>query len=218
MPTTIRGVEIAYGKQTVLGALDWKIASGEHWAVTGPSGSGKSSLLHCLAGIIKPSKGEIVVDEVVVSALAERKARRWRLENCGIVFQFGDLVPELTLWENVALPAQLLGLPRHVYAPRVDQLLHDVGIADHAGSLPTRVSGGQMQRASIARAIVHSPGMVLADEPTGALDHEISQEVISVLIGAARAVGSTLIVVTHDLAVAARFHQRLALDDVRVGV
>jgi len=182
-------------------------------ALMGASGSGKSSLLHCLAGVILPNEGSVVVDGIDVTSLSDRERSRLRLERMGVVFQFGDLVPELTLIENVMLPLQLLGRRTREARRRAAELLGLLGIADLGDSRTGAVSGGQAQRAAVARAMVHEPKIVLADEPTGALDSINGEAVLDALVEMTKSSGTTLLVVTHDNVVASHLDTLVTMHD-----
>jgi len=182
-------------------------------ALMGASGSGKSSLLHCLAGVILPDEGSVVVDGIDVTNLSDRERSRLRLERMGVVFQFGDLVPELTLIENVMLPLQLLGRRTREARRRAAELLGLLGIADLGDSRTGAVSGGQAQRAAVARAMVHEPKIVLADEPTGALDSINGEAVLDALVEMTKSSGTTLLVVTHDNVVASHLDTLVTMHD-----
>jgi putative ABC transport system ATP-binding protein len=172
-------------------------------ALTGASGSGKSTLLLCLAGILVPQGGRVTLDGQEISALDDDDRCRVRRERLGLVFQSSELVAELTLAENVALPLELLGEGRRAAWNAAVDLLDELGIAELAQRRPAQVSGGQAQRAAMGRALVHRPAVVLADEPTGALDTRNADVVLGLMLQAARRRGSAVIVVTHDPAVAA---------------
>ena len=182
-------------------------------ALMGASGSGKSSLLHCLAGVIVPDAGSVVVDGIDLTGLSDRERSRLRLERMGVVFQFGDLVPELTLIENVMLPLQLLGRRTSEARRRAAEVLGLLGIADLGDSRTGAVSGGQAQRAAVARAMVHEPKIVLADEPTGALDSINGEAVLDALVEMTKSSGTTLLVVTHDNVVASHLDTLVTMHD-----
>ena len=180
-----------------LDAVSVAIAAGRTTAVMGPSGSGKSTLLNLLAGIDRPSSGRIVVDNVDLTRLSETARARYRRTNVGVVFQFFNLLNNLTALDNVLMPAQLAGGDRRRARVRAYDLLDRLGIAPLADRDPARLSGGERQRVAIARALVNSPALLLADEPTGALDSHAGAEVMAILADLARA-GQTVVVVTHD--------------------
>ncbi len=204
---------LSYGQTPALRGVSLACLPGESVAVMGPSGSGKSSLLHCLAGVLRPDSGEVRVAGQRLDTMSERERSRHRLAHIGMVFQFGNLIPELTLLENVALPLQLLGERAGDARSRALALLDKLGVADVSGRRAGAVSGGQAQRATVARAMVHTPTVVLADEPTGALDTVSADKVVDSLLGLAREMGSTVLVVTHENRIAAHCDRLLAMRD-----
>src|SRR5665811_2355677 len=167
-------------------------------ALMGASGSGKSSLLHCLAGIIRPEAGEVFLEGDRLDQLPEGSRSARRLRRMGVVFQFGDLVPELTLVENVMLPLQLIGQRKRQARQAAIEMLDLLGIADVADQRTGAVSGGQVQRAAVARALVHRPAIVFADEPTGSLDSVAAETVLDAMVALTHETGSALLVITHD--------------------
>lgn len=211
-----RDVSLAYGATTALAGVDLAIRPAERVALMGPSGSGKSSLLHCLAGIIQPDSGSVTVRGRRIDTLSENRRSRTRLETMGVVFQFGDLVAELTLLENVALPLQLLGIRAAEARARAQELLEALDVGDVSARRAGAVSGGQAQRAAVARAIVHDPSVIFADEPTGSLDTVAAEAVLDALVSLAAERGTTLLVVTHDHRVAAHFARCVSMVDGRV--
>ena len=211
-----RHVSLSYGSTQALFDVSLRVEPGASVALMGSSGSGKSSLLHCLAGVIVPDTGEVLVDGVETSQLSDRERSRLRLEQMGVVFQYGDLVPELTLIENVMLPLQLLGTRNTAARARALELLGTLGIADLADSRTGAVSGGQAQRAAVARAMVHAPKIVLADEPTGALDSINAEAVLDALVEMTRNTGTSLLVVTHDNIVASHLDTLVTMYDGKI--
>ncbi|MET7487239.1 ABC transporter ATP-binding protein [Streptomyces sp. NPDC005538] len=177
------------------------VRAGEAVAVLGPSGSGKSTLLNLIAGLDRPDTGTVTVDGVRVDGLGEAASARYRRAKIGMVFQFFNLLDDLTVADNVVLPAQLAGMARGEAARRAAELLDVLGIGRHAGAYPGRLSGGERQRVAVARALMNRPALVLADEPTGALD-TASGEDVGQLLADLNADGQTVVVVTHDLALA----------------
>jgi putative ABC transport system ATP-binding protein len=185
-----------------LAHLDLEVARGEALAVLGPSGSGKSTLLNLLAGLDRPSEGSVVVDGIRTDELGEAALARHRRERIGIVFQFFNLLDDLTVEDNVVLPARLTGMPRAKALARAADLMERLGIGRHRRALPSRLSGGERQRVAVARALVNRPALLLADEPTGALDTASAADVRELLVGLNRE-GQTVVLVTHDTALAA---------------
>jgi putative ABC transport system ATP-binding protein len=210
------GLHKAYGPTRALDGASFHIRAGEIVAVMGPSGSGKSTLLQCVAGILAPDSGRIVYEgrDVVAMSDAERSALRRR--DFGFVFQFGQLVPELTCLENVALPLRLEGLARRPAEARAAQWLERLEVSDVAGKRPGEASGGQGQRVAIARGLVHHPRVVFADEPTGALDSLNGERVLQLLTRAAAEEGTAVVLVTHEARVAAYSHREIVVRDGRV--
>jgi putative ABC transport system ATP-binding protein len=185
-------------QHAVIRGLDAKIARGEVLVLLGRSGSGKSTLLNLISGIDTPSQGEVLIDGVALTRLTERARTLFRRRHIGFVFQFFNLIPTLTVEENLLLPLELNG--RTGTAARQDalQILQQVGLADRAASFPDRLSGGEQQRVAIARAVIHRPSLLLADEPTGNLDADTGQQVLDLLGRLVRESGMTLLMVTHS--------------------
>lgn len=208
-----RQVSLSYGATQALRDVSLLIEAGASVALMGASGSGKSSLLHCLAGVLVPDQGAVIVDGIDLTGLTDKERSRLRLERMGVVFQFGDLVPELTLIENVMLPLQLLGRRPKGARARALELLDLLDVADLADLRTGAVSGGQAQRAAVARAMVHEPGIVLADEPTGALDSVNAEAVLDALVAMTKSTGTTLLVVTHDNVVASHLDLLVTMHD-----
>ncbi|ATG91477.1 ABC transporter ATP-binding protein [Methylomonas koyamae] len=201
----------AGGRQTVLHGIDLRIAAGEFVAIVGPSGNGKSTLLNLIAGIDHPSRGEIVVAGHALQNLGNERLARWRGEHVGIVFQFFQLLPALSLLQNVILPMDFLGrLPKRQRRERALQLLDSVGLLGAADRLPSQVSGGQQQRAAIARALANDPPLIVADEPTGNLDSASADSVFD-LFSHLRDRGKTLLMVTHNEALADAASRKLEI-------
>jgi len=198
---------------TILHALDLSIPSGEFIAVVGPSGSGKSTLLGLLAGLDAPSTGEILIDGIDITTLGEDQLARLRGEKIGFVFQFFHLVPSLTAFENILVPMEIAR--RRDAVPRARQLLDEVGLSDRGHHYPSQLSGGEQQRVAIARALANDPPIVLADEPTGNLDSSTGRHIIELLLAVRRTRRSTLVLVTHDVELAALADARLVLRDGR---
>jgi len=199
-----------------LEALDLSIEQGNFLALMGPSGSGKTTLLNLLAGIDRPTGGTLSIDGVRIDALGRGALSRWRRRAIGYIFQLYNLVPVLTAYENVELPLLLHPLPRRERHRRTAAALEMVGLADRHDHLPRQLSGGQEQRVAIARAVVTDPAIILADEPTGDLDRESAATVMALLDRLHRELGKTLVIVTHDPAVAARAERTLHLEKGRL--
>ncbi len=198
----IRQVTKTYGQEgrriTVLDAVDLTIKAGEFFVLLGSSGSGKSTLLNLISGIDHPDQGAIRVNGAEITALDERARTLFRRDHIGIVFQFFNLIPTLTVLENVTLPHELRGLSPKASKARALTVLDRVGLLDRAADFPDRLSGGQQQRVAIARALVHEPLLILADEPTGNLDADTGQSVLALLLEMTREAGKTLVMATHD--------------------
>ncbi|WP_246004762.1 ABC transporter ATP-binding protein [Nocardioides marmorisolisilvae] len=201
-----------YGDREVLKAVDLEVLAGEMLAITGPSGSGKSTLLHCLATIVQPDAGEITFGGLQLSRLAEARRSEMRRTCFGIMFQFGQLVPELSAAENVALPLLLRGMRRGEAIARATAVLDRFGVAEFAPARPSALSGGQAQRVAMARAVATDPTILFADEPTGALDSNSGARVLDELVALARA-GTAVVMVTHDPAAASRADRVVELRD-----
>jgi putative ABC transport system ATP-binding protein len=191
------------------------VTVGELVAVVGPSGSGKSTLLHLLGGLDTATSGRVCVAGRDLTGLSAGELTRFRRDEVGFVFQFFNLLPAMTAWENVALPALLAGQRLARLRPRAEELLALVGLADRRSHRPAELSGGQLQRVAIARALFLDPPLLLADEPTGNLDSHAAAEVVS-LLAALRSEGRTIVTVTHDPSVAAAADRRISLRDGRV--
>lgn len=210
------GLTLRFGQTAALDGADIEIQPGEIVAVMGPSGSGKSTLLHVLAGILRPQAGEIHLGDRRIDTLPDAARSRLRLTEFGFVLQFGDLVPELSLRENVELPLRLLGTRKAAARDRARALLRELEVDDVADRRPGQVSGGQAQRAAVARALSQRPAVVLADEPTGALDSATGELVLDALTGLARRQGSSVLLVTHEARVAAYADRTVFLRDGRI--
>ena len=207
-----RGLSKSY-RSPVLDNLDLDIEQGQFVAIMGPSGSGKSTLLHCLSGMDRPSGGSVLLGDTEITSLSEKELAALRLTRFGFVFQQAHLMPTLCLLDNIVLPGYLAGLrPRPEITARGRSLMERMGIADLADNGVTEVSGGQLQRAGICRALINDPGIVFADEPTGALNSATALQILD-LLGQVHASGTTLVMVTHDARVAARADRVLVLVD-----
>jgi len=196
----------------VLVGIDLDIQAGDFVALMGPSGSGKSTLLNLLAGIDKPSSGEIRVAGVDIARLSEAELAAWRSANVGFIFQFYNLMPVLDAFDNVELPLLLTSLSRKERRERVDTALALVGLTDRKEHYPNELSGGQQQRVAIARALIGDPTLIVADEPTGDLDRTTAEEILGLLERLNREVGKTIVMVTHDPKAAEKAHRVIHLE------
>lgn len=203
----------AFGPTVALRGAELSVAAGEVLAVMGPSGSGKSTLLHCLAGILSPDTGQVSYDGRELTAMSDRQRSALRQSEFGFVFQFGQLVPELTCLENVALPLRLTGRRRRPAERLAGQWLTQLEVDDVATKRPGDVSGGQGQRVAVARALVHHPSVVFADEPTGSLDSFNGEKVMQLLIDTARSNNTAVVLVTHEPRVAAYSDREIVVRD-----
>lgn len=207
------GIDKAYGPTPALAGAEFALRAGEVVAVMGPSGSGKSTLLHCLAGIVRPDAGTIRYDGRELTAMTDGQRSALRRSDFGFVFQFGRLVPELTCVENVALPLRLNGERRKEAERRAHTWLARLEVEDMATKRPGEISGGQGQRVAVARALVTSPRVIFADEPTGALDSLNGERVMSLLTDASRDTGAAVVLVTHEARVAAYSDREIVVRD-----
>ncbi len=198
-----RDVRKSFGQTPALRGASVAVSRGEILAIMGPSGSGKSTLLHCLAGIFAPDSGEVWFDGSRMDALDEAARTKLRRTAFGFVFQFGQLVPELTAADNVAMPLLLNRVRRRTAYQTADTWLDKLGIGDKGGRRTGELSGGEAQRVAIARALAIAPKLIFADEPTGSLDSLTGEKVMDLPVGLAREQGATVIIVTHDARVAA---------------
>jgi putative ABC transport system ATP-binding protein len=210
-------VSVGFGDNVVLTNVCMSVGTGQVVAVVGPSGSGKSSLLLTLCGLLQPRSGVVSLDGAPLSSAPARVRDRVRRTRFGFVFQFGDLVPELTLLENVCLPLRLLGVKRRDAIPEAEAQMHALGIGHLADKSVTAVSGGELQRAAICRALVHRPSVLLADEPTGALDEQNSALVFEQFLHHARSAEAAVVMVTHESALARQADRVLSIESGRLG-
>lgn len=202
-----------FGGAPVLSGITLDINAGETVAIMGPSGSGKSTLLHCMSGVLTPTSGQVLFKDAVLSDASDAARSRTRLADFGFVFQDHQLLPELSALDNVALPAMLNGTSRNKARKRGEELLNQLGLGSLVDRRPGQVSGGQAQRIAIARALVTSPAVIFADEPTGALDQATGHEVMQMLSAVVQRTGAALILVTHDPGVADWMERRVEIRD-----
>ncbi|MFF2778661.1 ABC transporter ATP-binding protein [Streptomyces sp. NPDC058052] len=215
MDTVLRaeGVDLFYGEQHAVRGADFSLARGEVAAITGSSGSGKSSLLYCLAGVLPPTNGTVSFEGVPFSTLPDDELSALRRERIGFVFQYGELLSELTVEENAALPLRLAGIDKNRAHAIAAQVLGRLGLGDLLRRRTSKLSGGQAQRVAVARALVHRPDVVFADEPTGALDSTNAAHVLDEFLQLARSQRTAVVIVTHDAAVAAKADSQYTMSD-----
>ncbi|MDK8822907.1 ABC transporter ATP-binding protein [Corynebacterium coyleae] len=203
----------SFTQQRVLEGISLTVGGGESVAIMGPSGSGKSTLLHCMSGVLVPDDGQVRFNGQDVSAMSDAERSRLRLENFGFIFQDGQLLPELTATENVALPQIMRGVSRaEAHAEAIDMLTR-LGLGAFVDRYPGQLSGGQVQRVAIARALAGPPSVVFADEPTAALDQATGHEVMQQIVAIAEKFGVTLVLVTHDPKIADWCSRRVEIRD-----
>ncbi|MDO5094339.1 MAG: ABC transporter ATP-binding protein [Propionibacteriaceae bacterium] len=210
------GLSKSFGLTHALRGVEVDIAPGETVAVVGPSGSGKSTLLHLLAGVLQPDRGEVHFGDHNLTAMSAAERGKLRLTTFGFVFQFGQLLPDLSAVDNVAIPLLLAGKRRSVALARARELLDRLGLTEHLHKRPTQLSGGQSQRVAVARALALGPQVVFADEPTGSLDSLAAEQTMDLLTDVVRHLGATLIVVTHDPRTAAYADREITVRDGRI--
>lgn len=203
-------------RHLILNSASAVIYEGERVAVLGKSGSGKSTLLNLISGIDRPDSGTIQVLRKDFRDINEREQTLLRRRHIGFVFQFFNLIPTLTVWENVRLPVEINSIRKSDADSRVQSLLGEVGLADRAGAYPDQLSGGEQQRVAIARALSHDPAIILADEPTGNLDEDTGREILHILSNFTMASGKTLVLVTHSKEAAGLANRRLYLHDCKL--
>jgi putative ABC transport system ATP-binding protein len=207
------GLHKSFGATQALRGIDLDVNQGEVLAVMGPSGSGKSTLIHCLAGVLAPDEGQVVIGDTDVTALNADKRARLRLERVGFVFQFGQLLPDLTALDNVALPLLMNGTGRRAATVRARKWLDRLDLSDQATKVPGDMSGGQAQRVAIARALVTQPSVIFADEPTGSLDSVAGEKVLTAMLDAVRESNTTVVLITHDARTAAYADREVIVRD-----
>ena len=216
-----RGLEMSFGQTRALRGVDLDLLIGEVLAVTGPSGSGKSTLLHVMAGVLVPDAGRVDYHGGDVSqditALDEAARSRLRLKEFGFIFQFGQLLPDLSALDNVTIPLLLAGTARRRALAQARETLGELGLSEHLDKRPTQLSGGQAQRAAVARALVTNPRLLFADEPTGSLDSLAAERTMEVLLGSVHSRGAGLVIITHDARVAAYADREVTVRDGRIG-
>lgn len=194
--------------------ISFSVEKGEFVAIVGASGSGKSTLLHLLGGVDKPDSGHVYIEDNDIYSMNDEKLAIFRRRQVGLIYQFYNLIPILNVKENITLPCDLDG--NKVSEKRLNELLETLGLSERVNHLPNELSGGQQQRTSIGRALINNPAIVLADEPTGNLDSEASDEIMSLLRSANKKYKQTVIVITHDLNIAASADRIITIDDGKI--
>jgi putative ABC transport system ATP-binding protein len=212
-----RDLHLCFGATPALRGVSLTVAAGEILAVMGPSGSGKSTLLHCLAGILKPNRGEVLFGGHRIDTMGEQERSRLRRDHFGFVFQFGQLVPELTAEENVALPLLLGGTRRSQALAEARAWFQPLGLDGLERRRSGELSGGQAQRVALARGLVSRPEVLFADEPTGSLDSLTGEHVMELLVAVTRQQGTTVVLVTHEARVAACADREVVVRDGQAG-
>ena len=208
----IKSFPVGNDEVTILHGISADIHEGEFVSIVGPSGNGKSTLLNMITGIDRPSAGEVIVTGRPVHAMSENELAKWRGQQVGIIFQFFQMLPSLSLKQNVVLPMEFAGkFGRKERQERAIMLLDMVGLADQADKLPSMVSGGQQQRAAIARALATDPPLLVADEPTGNLDAKTAAQVFDIFLRLVQEQGKTLVMVTHDAELAGRIPRQIEI-------
>ena len=202
------------GEVRALDGVSFSVPKGQFLAIIGPSGSGKSTLLHILGGVDRPTSGKVYLEDQDVFAQDEDHLAVFRRRQVGLIYQFYNLIPVLNVTENITLPVLLDG--RKVDQNRLEELIRELNLTGREKHLPNQLSGGQQQRVSIGRALMNSPALLLADEPTGNLDSQNSQEIVSLLKKTNRQYGQTLIVITHDESIALQADRIISLEDGRI--
>ncbi|MDV6239350.1 macrolide ABC transporter ATP-binding protein [Trueperella sp. HMSC08B05] len=211
-----RGLTKSFGPTHAMRGIDLDVLRGEVLAIMGPSGSGKSTLLHTLAAIEAPDQGTVTLNGARIDSLPDAERTILRRTKFGFVFQFGQLVPELSALENVMVPLMLGGVRKNDAERRAREWLARVGLSDRADALPGQLSGGEAQRVAIARALIITPEVLFADEPTGALDSFASEQVMEMIVSLARAEGLTVVMVTHEPMIAAYADREVVVRDGRI--
>ena len=211
-----QGLHKSFGLTDALRGIDLTVDHGEILAIVGPSGSGKSTLLHVLAGVLAPDHGDVIYKGKVISDLSEAQRADLRLREFGFIFQFGQLLPDLSATDNVMIPLLLTGMKRKAASQRARLWLDRLGLSGHEAKLPAEMSGGQAQRVAVARALATEPQVLFADEPTGSLDSLAAENVMLALTEQARLTGTSVVLITHDARTAAYADREVIVRDGRI--
>lgn len=212
----VKDVTKSFDRLQVLKGIDLTVERGEIISIVGPSGAGKTTLLQIMGSLDRPDSGTVSYDGTDIFSMSEKQKARFRNANIGFVFQFHQLLPEFTIAENVAMPALIGGMSRAKAFARAKELLDYLGLGDRISHKPSQLSGGERQRGAVARALVNSPDVVLADEPSGSLDSVNRQELHRLFFDLRRDMGQTFVIVTHDESLAAMADRTIAMHDGRI--
>lgn len=212
----VKDVTKSFDRLQVLKGIDLTVERGEIISIVGPSGAGKTTLLQIMGSLDRPDSGTVSYDGTDIFSMSEKQKARFRNANIGFVFQFHQLLPEFTIAENVAMPALIGGISRSKALARAKELLDYLGLGDRISHKPSQLSGGERQRGAVARALVNSPDVVLADEPSGSLDSVNRQELHRLFFDLRRDMGQTFVIVTHDESLAAMADRTIAMHDGRI--
>lgn len=212
----VKDVTKSFDRLQVLKGIDLTVERGEIISIVGPSGAGKTTLLQIMGSLDRPDSGTVSYDGTDIFSMSEKQKTRFRNANIGFVFQFHQLLPEFTIAENVAMPALIGGMSRTKALARAKELLDYLGLGDRISHKPSQLSGGERQRGAVARALVNSPDVVLADEPSGSLDSVNRQELHRLFFDLRRDMGQTFVIVTHDESLAAMADRTVAMHDGRI--
>lgn len=212
----LEGISKTYGTLRVLDDVNLAIDGGEVVTIVGPSGAGKTTLLQIIGTILAPTSGKIIFDGIDLTTLSERRLAEFRNLNIGFVFQFHQLLPEFTIQENVALPAMIAGKSHRAAMESAASLLSSLGLSDRLGHRPNALSGGECQRAAVARALINNPRVILADEPSGSLDSRNRRELYDLFFNLRDTTGTTFIIVTHDEGLADESQRVIRMADGRI--
>lgn len=212
----VKDVTKSFDRLQVLKDIDLTVERGEIISIVGPSGAGKTTLLQIMGSLDRPDSGTVSYDGTDIFSMSEKQKARFRNANIGFVFQFHQLLPEFTIAENVAMPALIGGMSRSKALARAKELLDYLGLGDRISHKPSQLSGGERQRGAVARALVNSPDVVLADEPSGSLDSVNRQELHRLFFDLRRDMGQTFVIVTHDESLAAMADRTIAMHDGRI--